>query len=275
MADPTAARAGPRMRGVYPVLVTPFDERGELDLAGLERCVAFCLEAGAHGVVALVNASEFTTLSDSERRRIADRVVGAVAGQVPVVMGVSAGTARLAAGYATDARTAGADAVIAMPPFVRAATRSQVRDYFRAIAVASGLPVFIQNYHGYPAAQLTVDAVIELVCSIDGVSYVKEEALPPGQRMSELIERAGSSLEGVMGGLAGRFMIDEFERGACGTMPACEITDVHVAIWRALEAVTWRARPSTPARAAADDGVAVRRRRLQGGPPAARNHRSR
>jgi len=89
------------MRGVYPVLVTPFDERGELDLEGLERCVAFCLEAGAQGVVALVNASEFTTLSDAERRRIADRGVGTVAGQFPVVLGVSAGTARLAAGYAT------------------------------------------------------------------------------------------------------------------------------------------------------------------------------
>ncbi len=64
MADPIAARARPQMRGVFPVLVTPFDEHGELDLAGLERCVDFCLEAGAHGVVALVNASEFTTLSD-------------------------------------------------------------------------------------------------------------------------------------------------------------------------------------------------------------------
>ena len=83
MADPIAALAGPQMRGVYPVLVTPFDEHGELDLAGLERCVAFCLEAGAHGVVALVNASEFTTLSDTERRRIADGVVGAVAGAGP------------------------------------------------------------------------------------------------------------------------------------------------------------------------------------------------
>ena len=35
--------------------------------------------------------------------------------------------------------------------------------------------------------------------------------------MSDLIERAGSSLDGVMGGLAGRFMVDEFARGACGT----------------------------------------------------------
>jgi dihydrodipicolinate synthase/N-acetylneuraminate lyase len=40
----------------------------------------------------------------------------------------------------------------------------------------------------------------------------------------------------VMGGMAGRFLIDEYGRGACGTMPACEVTDVHVALWNALEA---------------------------------------
>ena len=39
-----------------------------------------------------------------------------------------------------------------------------------------------------------------------------------------------------MGGVAGRYLIDEYRRGACGTMPACEATDVHVQVWEALEA---------------------------------------
>ena len=39
-----------------------------------------------------------------------------------------------------------------------------------------------------------------------------------------------------MGGKAGRALLDEHRRGACGTMPACEISDVHVALWKALEA---------------------------------------
>ncbi len=39
-----------------------------------------------------------------------------------------------------------------------------------------------------------------------------------------------------MGGMAGRFLLDEYRRGACGTMPACEVTDVDVAIWERLEA---------------------------------------
>jgi 4-hydroxy-tetrahydrodipicolinate synthase len=54
--------------------------------------------------------------------------------------------------------------------------------------------------------------------------------------MSEVLRLGGPRLKGVMGGMAGRFLLDEFRRGACGTMPACEMTDVHVALWNALEA---------------------------------------
>jgi 4-hydroxy-tetrahydrodipicolinate synthase len=38
-----------------------------------------------------------------------------------------------------------------------------------------------------------------------------------------------------MGGMAGRFLLDEHARGACGTMPACEAVDAHAAVWAALE----------------------------------------
>ena len=39
-----------------------------------------------------------------------------------------------------------------------------------------------------------------------------------------------------MGGMAGRYLFNEVRRGACGTMPACEVTDVDVQIWNAIEA---------------------------------------
>lgn len=236
MDSPAPIRHTSPFRGVYPVLVSPFDASGELDVRSLERCVEFCLASSAGGVVGLVNASEFTTLSDAERRVIASAVVATVGHHVPVVLGVSAATVRLAAAFAADARAAGADAVIAMPPLLKSASRSQVREYYQAIAAASGLPVFIQSYHGFAASQLPIDLIAELVSTIEGVDFVKEETLPPGQRMTALFASAGSALRGIMGGFAGRFMIDEFLRGACGTMPACEIVDVHVAIWQALEA---------------------------------------
>ncbi len=222
-------------RGVFPVLVTPFDDRGAVDAASLERCVEFCLETGASGLVGLVNAGEFTTLTESERRTIADVVIRTNAGTVPVVLGVSGTSSEIAIGYAKDARAAGADAVVAMPPYMRAAEVPDLIKYFRGVAEAAAVPVFIQTYHRYPATALPIDVIVELAASVDGVEYVKEETLPAGQRISQLLAQGGASLQGVMGGFAGRFVIDEYLRGSCGTMPACEILDVHVAIWRALE----------------------------------------
>ena len=66
--------------------------------------------------------------------------------------------------------------------------------------------------------------------------FVKEETEFSSAMMTRTIEAAGPALEGVMGGKAGRHLLDEYARGACGTMPACEISDVHVALWDALEA---------------------------------------
>lgn len=225
----------PAFRGVFPVLVTPFDDRGSVDVASLERCVEFCLETGADGLVGLVNAGEFTTLTERERHTIADVVIRTNGGAVPVVLGVSGTSAEIAIGYAEDAYALGADAVVAMPPYMRAADAPDLIRYFRGVAEAAAVPVFIQTYHRYPATALSVDVIAELAASVDGVDYVKEETLPAGQRISQLLARAGA-LRGVMGGFAGRFVIDEYLRGSCGTMPACEVLDVHVAIWRALEA---------------------------------------
>jgi dihydrodipicolinate synthase/N-acetylneuraminate lyase len=223
-------------RGVFTIPCTPFTESGELDEESLRREVAFCVGAGAHGLVAPVNASEFTSLSDEERRRVATLVVEEAAGRVPVVIGVSGVSDVVAAGFARHAREIGADAVIAMPPYVRKAGPEEIVAYYRVVAGAACLPVFIQDFVAPIGTPMSAELMARLLREIEYVDYVKEETIPAGHVMTALIALAGDSLRGVMGGMAGRYLIDEYRRGACGTMPACEITDVHVALWSALEA---------------------------------------
>ena len=222
-------------RGVFTIPVTPFDSAGDVDEQSLRQCVEFCVEAGAHGVVAPVNASEAPVLSEDERLRVASIVVETVHQRIPVVCGVSAVTVRQAAELSSHARQIGADAVIAMPPYVKKANSDELVEYFQVVARESRLPVFIQNYPAPIGTPMSPTFLARLVEQIDGVQYIKEETLPAGHVMRDTLVQAGPRLKGIMGGMAGRFMLDEFARGACGTMPACEVTDVHVAIWNALE----------------------------------------
>lgn len=223
------------LRGVFAIPASPFGPDGQLDDAELERAVAFSIEAGAHGLVGPVNVSEFTSLHVSERRRFVETMHATSAGQVPVVAAVHAPSTHEAVAYATHARQTGVDAVIAMPPYIAKARPEEIGEYYRAIATAAELPVFIQNFRPPLGTPLSAGAMADLLSGIEAVRYVKEETDGSSQVMTQLLAIAGEHLDGVVGGKAGRFIIDEHQRGACGTMPAQEFTDIHVALWNALE----------------------------------------
>jgi dihydrodipicolinate synthase/N-acetylneuraminate lyase len=225
----------PAFRGVFTIPCTPFSECGALDLESLEKEVEFCIQCGAHGIVAPVNASEFFTLSDDERKRVVETVVRATAGRIPVVAGVSAVSAEVGAMFTRHAADTGADALIAMPPYVRKASLEEIVGYYSAISDAALLPIFIQNFVAPVGTPMTASFMVRLLREVENIQYVKEETALAPHVMSELMREAGDSLRGVMGGMAGRYLLNEYDRGACGTMPACEITDVHVQLWEALE----------------------------------------
>ncbi len=225
-----------KWRGVFVIVPTPFHEDLSLDLDGLRRTVQFCLDCGVHGLVTPANASEQPYLSDEERRTVTRTVIEAAAGRTVVVAGVTASTQLIATSLAREAEAMGADALIAMPPNMHRATEGEMKEYFAAIDAAGGLPIFLQNYAGAGGTPMSPRFMAELLRELPDVRFVKEETEYSSAMMTQIADAAGPALEGIMGGKAGRHLLDEYARGACGTMPACEVTDVHVALWDALEA---------------------------------------
>jgi dihydrodipicolinate synthase/N-acetylneuraminate lyase len=223
-------------RGVFAIPPTPFDDVGNVDEASLRSCVEFCVRAGSHGVVGPVNASESIALTDAERLRVAEVLVEQAARRLPVVVGVSGISTAASVLYARHAARLGADAVIAMPPYVRHAPADEIFDFYVEVArAADGLPVWIQDYVGPVGTPMASSLLARLLCEIPGVDFLKEETAFAPQVMTRVRGLAGSALKGVMGGMAGRFLLEEYRRGACGTMPACEVADAHVKVWDALE----------------------------------------
>jgi 4-hydroxy-tetrahydrodipicolinate synthase len=224
-------------RGVYAIPVTPFTEQDEVDEESLRRCVRFCQMAGAHGIVGPVNASESIVLTDQERLQVAEILVSEAKGRIPVVIGVSGVSTASSALYAAHAARIGADAVMAMPPYVRHPPTTEIVEFYTAVAgAAQGLPVWIQNYVAPIGTPMTAEFVSRIIQDIPGVNYLKEETAYAPQLMSRIQSLTGDKLKGIMGGMAGRYLLEEVRRGAIGTMPACEVADAHVLVWEAIEA---------------------------------------
>lgn len=223
-------------RGIFVIVTTPFTDSHALDEAGLERTMDFCLAAGVHGVVANALASEGGYLSEAERKRAAEIVVGKVKGKVPAIVAVSAPHYLLSVDYARHAESIGADAVMSLPPILHPSSPADIKAHYKAIAAATSLPLVLQNVAGQGASPMSATLLAELVNEIPTARFVKEESAYPAQTVGDIIRLAGPRLEGVMGGKAGKTLMEEVRHGVSGTMPACEIADVHVALWNAIEA---------------------------------------
>ena len=68
------------MRGVFPILVTPFDDRDRIDIDSLQNLVDYCIAEGVHGF-GIAYATEIPKLTEGERLQVAEVVVNHVGGR--------------------------------------------------------------------------------------------------------------------------------------------------------------------------------------------------
>ncbi len=231
------ASSGPgRFAGIWPIATTSFHDDGRLDLASLTKVVDHILAGGAHGLVYPAIASEFQTLEPDERRTAVEHVIAVTAGRRPVIVGISSMDARMApAALAEQAARQKAAAVMLMPTPADGGDVDALIALFRAVAAAAGLPIVLQNAPPPLGPALSIDAMAEIVAAVPDIRYVKEETQPCGQRITHLIG-AATDLDGIFGGAGGRFVLDELGRGAIGSMPACELTALHVQVYERFAA---------------------------------------
>jgi len=223
------------LSGVLPILPTIFTASGTLDETGTRRVVEYIIGAGAHGIVFPGLASEYDTLARDERLHLTRLIGEWIGGRVPFVVGASATSTDDTVAFAAAGAKAGAIAAMILTPKIFADDPTGMRDFYRAVHFGAGIDIMLQNAPTPMGIGLSLEKVAELAKAVDGVRYVKEEAPPSGQRITRLTELAGDSLRAVFGGAGARYVIDELLRGTKGTMPACEITELHVAMFDQFE----------------------------------------
>ncbi|MGW5327821.1 5-dehydro-4-deoxyglucarate dehydratase [Streptomyces sp. NPDC004014] len=122
--------------------VTAYGPGGSVDLDVYRAHVREGVAAGAAAVFACCGTGEFHALLPEEFEACVRTAVEAAGGRVPVVAGAGYGTA-LAVRYARLAEEAGADGLLAMPPYLVVAGQEGLLRHYREIAAATALPVIV------------------------------------------------------------------------------------------------------------------------------------
>jgi len=134
-----------KLEGIWTPIPTPLTQHGRIDTDASRRLVDFHIEAGIDGLLPLGTSGEFALLSREERSVLVNTVVDQADNRVPVVAGVSDPSIENVIQLSSDARKAGADAVIATPPYYFTTTDEGHYQHFKAISEAIDLPLLIYN----------------------------------------------------------------------------------------------------------------------------------
>jgi len=209
--------------GIIPILATPFNSEGEVDVQGFAAIVESAIEDGAHAVAMFGLASEYYKLTDDERRILTSILIKTTRDRVPVIISITHHSTEVAVRQAIEAEQAGARAIMALPPFFLGPSMDSILFHVEAIAGAVHIPVILQ----YAPAQTGIDAT---VLSRLPVSMMKVDASPSIPALLALPSTV-TTLVGYMG----LDLPDAVLVGCSGCMPTASLVRPFVKVWRNLQ----------------------------------------
>jgi len=165
-----------KLEGCYITVPTMFRDPGlEVDLEAIRRHLAFLMKRGinAENGVFLAGgaAGDFSTMSFDERTLVAQTVVEAAGGDVPVAMGAQTTSTRELKQLAKTAQRLGCDFIQVSCPFYFTHTEDDFYEYVASAAEAADIGIIVYNTF-WTSSGISI-AMAERLCAIPNVVGLK------------------------------------------------------------------------------------------------------
>ena len=192
MMKPEELRA--KFSGVVAFPVTPFRDDLSLDIEGLRHNLTRLMEHPVCAVVAAGGTGEVYSLTPSEHAQVVETTVEIINGKAPVIAGVGFNR-MLAVELANRSAAAGADAILALPPYYPQADEEGLVEYYRAIGDATqlGLLIYSRDWANFSPVQ------VERLAAKIPTLVAWKEGQADIRRFQMIINRVGDRLHWIGG----------------------------------------------------------------------------
>ncbi len=182
--------------GVYPAIPTPFSRNGDLDETGLRDMVSYYESAGVNGLLVLGTIGEFAMMSEHERKRAADIVMGA-ADRLEIIINAGCASTRETIKMARYLKDLGVDAVIAVEPYFYHPSLEGMAMHYLTVAEEVDMPVMAYNIPQFAGNSLTPD-IMDAFSGDDRIVGLKDSEGDP-VKLVEFIRRAPRDFSVMVG----------------------------------------------------------------------------
>jgi 5-dehydro-4-deoxyglucarate dehydratase len=183
-----------RLPGVIAFPVTPFQSDFSLDLAGLRKNVQQLLRHPIAAIVAAGGTGEMYSLTPAEHQAVVKSVVEEVRGKIPVIAGTGFNR-QMAIELAQQSANAGANGILALPPYYPNADEDGLAEYYAAIGAATPLALFVYSRDWVKPSAEWVEQLAARTPTLVAWKDGQGDAI----RYREIIDRVGDRLYWIGG----------------------------------------------------------------------------
>lgn len=164
-----------KFKGIFAVVVTPFKEDGAFDYDKAKAHVDELMDKGVHGLVLLGATGEYLSVSLEEHKEYTREMLQHIDKRVPVIVGATRERPEEVIELVLNAKAAGADAAMILPPYYCHPAQEEVIENYRYIGEQTDFPIMAYNNPGSCGISLDRKTLIE-IAKIPQVILIKESS---------------------------------------------------------------------------------------------------
>ena len=135
-----------KLEGIIPAMVTLFKGDQEIDEDAMKTHIDFLIGAGVHALFVLGSTGEFAYLSEAEKKQVITIAADQIKGRVPLLVGASSYSTKMAIEVAKFAEKAGAAAVMTVIPTYFPLEKANIEAHYEKIAASIEIPLYAYNF---------------------------------------------------------------------------------------------------------------------------------
>ena len=160
--------------GTGVAVITPFTSSLEVDYQSLRQLINYLIENDIDYLVAMGTTAESPTISVEEKKQIFDCFIETTANRVPLVMGLGGNNTAALAQSLQQVDTKGFSAILSVSPYYNRPTQEGIYRHYKALDVATPLPLLLYNVPGRTAANITAETTLRIAHDCPNVIGIKE-----------------------------------------------------------------------------------------------------
>ncbi|MGW6191852.1 4-hydroxy-tetrahydrodipicolinate synthase [Bacillus cereus] len=165
-----------KIKGAFPVLITPMDEFQEIDWKGVKQNVNYFIEQKVAGIIINGSTGEFVSLSKEERFNMVETVLKEVDGRIPVIVGTAAETTKETIEYTKHAEAHGADCALIINSYYCKPKEEEIYFHFKEISNAVNIPIMLYNNPFTSGVDMSTELMLRIGKECENVTHIKESS---------------------------------------------------------------------------------------------------